>query len=69
VLSLDNHYVIGGQGEVLSRSMVQWGGQHARVQHLGLQEIPPSGTNPEVISRIRLDTSAIVDIIEKELNR
>jgi transketolase len=69
VLCLDNHYVIGGQGEVLSRTMVQWGSQHARVHHLGLKEVPPSGTNPEVLSRIRLDAGAIVEIIEKELNR
>lgn len=70
VLCLDNHYVIGGQSEVLSRTMVQWDGQHARVQHLGLKEIPPSGTNPEVISRISLDAGAIVEVvIEKELKR
>lgn len=69
VLCLDNHYVIGGQGEVLSRTMVQWGSQYPRVHHLGLKEVPPSGTNPEVISRIRLDAGAIVEIIEKELNR
>lgn len=69
VLCLDNHYVIGGQGEVLSRTMVQWGSQHARVHHLGLKEVPPSGTNPEVLSRIRLDAGAIVEIIEKELNQ
>lgn len=69
VLCLDNHYVIGGQGEVLSRTMVQWGSQHARVHHLGLKEVPPSGTNPEVLSRIRLDAGAIVEIIENEFNR
>lgn len=69
VLCLDNHYVSGGQVEVLSRTMVQWGSQHARVHHLGLKEVPPSGTNPEVLSRIRLDAGAIVEIIEKELNR
>ncbi len=69
LLCLDNHYVIGGQGAELSRTMAQWDSRRAQVHHLGLEDIPPSGTNQEVLSRIRLDTSAIVEALGKALKQ
>ena len=69
LLCLDNHYVIGGQGAELSRTMAQWDSRRAQVHHLGLEDVPPSGTNQEVLSRIRLDTSAIVEALGKALKQ
>ncbi len=63
VLCLDNHYVIGGQGDVLSRTMIQWGNQNVQAHHLGLTEIPPCGTNQEVLQTVGLDVISLVETI------
>lgn len=56
---LDNHYVVGGQGDLVARSVAAWGAGIAVHIH-GLQDVPPSGTNPQVLNACGLDASALV---------
>ena len=63
VVYLDNHYIIGGQGDVLSRTMIQWGNQNVQAHHLGLTEFPPCGTNQEVLQTVGLDVISLVETI------
>ena len=56
---LDNHYVAGGQGDLVARSVAAWGAGIAVHIH-GLQDVPPTGTNPQVLNACGLDASSLV---------
>jgi transketolase len=55
---LDNHYVIGGQGDLITRTVATWG-ISIPVHVLGLGDVPPSGSNPEVLTALGLDGPGI----------
>jgi transketolase len=62
VVALDNHYVKGGQGGLLANAVAQAGvGQ--KFEHLGITDIPPSGTNPQVLHVVGLDQKALVQAV------
>lgn len=60
VLCLDNHYTSGGQAEVIARCLIE-GGMAKKLGFSlhGVRDIPPSGTNPEVLAKLELDTRGI----------
>ncbi|MGB0129817.1 MAG: transketolase C-terminal domain-containing protein [Rhodocyclaceae bacterium] len=58
VVVLDNHYVSGGQGDLIVKAVVQ-AGVSVEFQHLGVDDIPPSGTNLQVLHALALDSAAI----------
>lgn len=62
IISLDNHYVIGGQGDAVARARSRSGSSIA-MTCLGLTEVPPSGTNAQVLSAVGLDAQAIVEAV------
>ena len=59
---LDNHYIAGGQGDLITRSVATWG-TSTTVHIHGLQDVPPSGTNQQVLSRLGLDSKGIAKAI------
>ncbi|MDC0575548.1 transketolase [Nitrosomonadaceae bacterium] len=63
VFSLDNHYVKGGQGDAIARVMVGIEGLESRLINLGVENIPPSGTNPQVLKQVGLDVDALIQSI------
>lgn len=63
VYCLDNHYVIGGQGDAVARAVMQLEHKVVRVSCIGVKDIPPSGTNQEVVRKMCLDARAIVNAI------
>ncbi|MBW2064572.1 MAG: transketolase [Deltaproteobacteria bacterium] len=67
IITLDNHYVKGGQGEMLAVVLCQRG-VGSRVKHLGLRGVPCCGTNDEVLHRHGLDAVSILlsvkDVLE-----
>ena len=67
VYCLDNHYVIGGQGDAVARAVLQLEHTVVRVTCIGVNDIPPSGTNQEVISKMCLDARAIANAVETRL--
>lgn len=62
VVSLDNHYTIGGQGDLIARSVAAWGSGVAVRVH-GLQQVPPSGTSAQVLALLGLDLRGIAQAI------
>jgi len=55
VFCLDNHYLIGGQGEIISHAVAGWASGRVRIQHIGISDFPPCGTIQEVLTGVHLD--------------
>jgi transketolase len=61
IVTLDNHYVHGGQGEMLSAAIAALGLEPtARVTRIGVTELPECGTNDEVLAYHGLDVPGLV---------
>jgi transketolase len=61
VVLLDNHYVRGGQGEMLAAAFSELALEPAlTVTRLGVTELPECGTNDEVMAYHRLDAASLV---------
>ena len=57
-MTLDNHYVHGGQGEMVGgRSRSSASSRAARVTRIGVTELPECGTNDEVLAHHGLDVA------------
>ena len=70
MLTLDNHYVHGGQGEMLAAALAELGLEPApAVTRLGVRELPECGTNDEVLARHGLDVPALVDAMRRACQR
>ncbi len=61
VVTLDNHYRRGGQGEMLAAAIAAMGLDSAvRVSSIGVTELPECGTNDEVLAYHGLDVAGLV---------
>jgi transketolase len=61
IVTLDNHYVHGGQGDMVAAAIAGLGLQPAaRVTRLGVTELPECGTNDEVLAYHGLDVAGLV---------
>jgi len=58
VCTLDNHYVAGGQGDRLCSALAE-AGLATRVLKLGVTDVPPCGTNAEVLRACGLDATSL----------
>ncbi len=58
VVTLDNHYVDGGQGQMLASRIAQLG-LGTPVTSIGVRELPVCGTNDEVLAHHRLDAAGV----------
>jgi len=58
VCTLDNHYVVAGQGDKVCSALAQ-AGISTRVLELGLTDIPACGTNAEVLAACGLDAASL----------
>jgi transketolase len=62
VITLDNHYVQGGQGEMLAAAVAELGlHPGVRVSRIGVGELPKCGTNDEVLAYHRLDVAGLLE--------
>lgn len=60
VVTLDNHYVRGGQGEMVAAAIAALGLEPAvRVTTIGVTELPECGTNDEVLAYHGLDIDGL----------
>lgn len=62
IVTLDNHYVAGGQGEMLGACIARLG-ISARVQNLGVLDFPRCGQHDEVLRAHRLDAESLAGAI------
>jgi transketolase len=68
VATLDNHYVHGGQGDMLAAAIAGLG-LGARVTRIGVTELPECGTNDEVLKYHGLDVDGLVTQLAGALAR
>ena len=62
MITLDNHYVHGGQGEMLAAAIAELGLEPAaHIARVGVTELPECGTNDEVLAFHRLDVAGLVE--------
>jgi transketolase len=60
VVTIDNHYRRFGQGDTVAVALAEHGAfQNRRLLRLGLDKVPPSGANAEVLKAVDLDANAI----------
>jgi transketolase len=64
VFTVDNHYLTGGQGEMLACALGEIGALgDVRMARMGLSDIPQCGTNEEVLTAHGLDAGSIAERI------
>jgi transketolase len=62
IFTVDNHYVRGGQGDMVAAAVARLGLQpSARVISLGVTELPECGTNDEVLAYHGVDVAGLVN--------
>ena len=62
IVTLDNHYLQGGQGEMLAAAIAELGLEPRRAsRRVGVTELPECGTNDEVLAHHGLDVAGLVD--------
>ncbi|MBJ7437636.1 MAG: hypothetical protein JHD35_01240 [Sphingopyxis sp.] len=66
VVSIDNHYVVGGQGDRIADALATITDAPPLVR-LGLRDVPPSGQNAEVLDALGLDAATIASTISAAL--
>ena len=60
VVTLDNHYVHGGQGDMVAAAIAGLAIDPAvRVTRIGVEALPECGTNDEVLAHHRLDVAGL----------
>lgn len=70
VVTLDNHYVVGGQGDALLSALAEARLERfPKMKKLGVRDIPACGTNAEVLNAHRLDAMSIAEDIEGFISR
>ncbi len=70
VVTLDNHYVHGGQGEMIAAAIAGLEIESSpRVSRIGVESLPECGTNDEVLTHHRLDIPALVQAFRAALSR
>jgi transketolase len=70
VITLDNHYVQGGQGEMLAAAIAEMGlDRSARVTRVGITELPACGSNDEVLAHHGLDMAGLVNVFRSAVGR
>ena len=63
IITLDNHLLAGGQGEMLVAAMASAGVRLPRVVRMGVEGIPLCGLNEEVLAAHGLDSRSIAKVI------
>ena len=68
VMTLDNHYLQGGQGEMIAAAIAELGlTPTVRVSRIGVTELPECGANDEVLAHHRLDVPGLVEQFRRVL--
>jgi transketolase len=66
IVTLDNHYLKGGQGEMIAAAIAELGLEPAaRVWRVGVTALPECGTNDEVLSHHKLDVASLVSSLRR----
>ena len=66
VISIDNHYSIGGQGDRISR-VLTYTQSRSKFKSISINNIPPCGNNQEVLNVLEMNKENISKLIKEEL--
>ena len=71
IFTLDNHYIKGGQGEMLLAKMAEFNilESDVNVHRFGIVDTPPCGGNQEVLTSLRLDAESLAAEIRKVMTK
>ncbi|MEA2722442.1 MAG: transketolase, partial [Gemmatimonadales bacterium] len=70
VFTLDNHYVHGGQGQLIAARIASLGlDPGPQVYNLGITDIPVCGTNVEALAAHELDSASLVRRVTTAVER
>ncbi|HEC14095.1 MAG TPA: transketolase [Acidiferrobacteraceae bacterium] len=70
LFTLDNHYRVGGQGDVIVSALARAGGINGLVvRQLGIEEVPVCGTNEEVLKAHNLDAQSLANLIKVTMSQ
>jgi len=68
IFCVDNHYLVGGQGDTVLAALAEQAPEAAaRVHKIGVEEVPKSGENNEVLAAHGLDGEGIADRVRAAL--
>jgi transketolase len=69
LVTLDNHYVKDGQGEMIAGCIARCSSKNPIIVHLGVEGVPICGTNEEVLQEQFLNKNAIIETLRKALRK
>jgi transketolase len=69
IFTIDNHYLIGGQGQYLAATAAGFSDLKCRFHSLGLSTVPFCGTNAEVLAAHGLDAEHLAKFVTKTLGQ
>ncbi len=67
VYCLDNHYVVGGLADTLRRCFDANGTKRPRIVSIGIQNVPPSGMNGEVLDTLGMSPGQLAQRIAADI--
>ncbi|MET0391443.1 MAG: transketolase C-terminal domain-containing protein [Polyangiales bacterium] len=59
LFSIDDHYLAGGQGQLLAATLLEAGGHVPRLRRFGVNELPACGAPDEVLAHHGLDAQSL----------
>lgn len=68
LFTIDNHYLDGGLGERVMAAACEQGVGGLVTQRFGLTEVPPSGSNADVLRKVGLDAESLAESIAARLS-
>ena len=63
ILSIDNHYLVGGQGDRIADAMLAKGINGSKLVRVALNKTPKCGSNAEVLHGQALDKQGLINVI------
>lgn len=63
IISIDNHYIHGGQGDTICNEVARNAKLCARIYKIGLNDVPKCGTNDQVLEEHSLSARKIIEEI------
>jgi transketolase len=61
IISMDNHYLIGGQGDRISELFSSHKFSGKKLHRIALQTVPNSGSNAECLLKYKMDSNGIIE--------
>ena len=69
VISIDNHFVVGGQGDRIASALATMQGPRPYLYRVGVSGIPACGSSAEVLQTHELDADSIASVVLREAFR